>query len=149
MKRSQAKDQPFGPSLVKPWSPPFSHFQNNRSQPPTGHNLLWKQWSLLGKSQTRCEPQLCQLGAVRPWTNLLIYVLSHFSHVWLSKTPWTVARQASLSIGSSRQEYQSGLPCPPPGALPNPGIEPASPALAGGFFTTSIIWGAQIKCSRD
>ena len=52
-------------------------------------------------------------------------------------TPWTVACQASLSLGFSRQEYWSGLPCPPPGDLPNAGIKPTSPALAGGFFTTS------------
>ena len=41
--------------------------------------------------------------------------------------------------GFSRQEYWSGLPCPPPGDLPNPGIELVSPALAGGFFTTSTV----------
>ena len=51
-------------------------------------------------------------------------------------TPWTVAHQASLSMGFSRQEYQSGLPFPSPRDLPDPGIEPSSPALAGGFFTT-------------
>ena len=45
---------------------------------------------------------------------------------------WTVARQAPLSMESPRQEYWSGLPFPPPGNLPNPGIEPLSPALAGG-----------------
>jgi len=39
-------------------------------------------------------------------------------------------------VGFSRQEYWSGLPCPPPGVLPDPGIEPLSPVLAGGFFTT-------------
>ena len=58
-------------------------------------------------------------------------------------TPWTVARQAPLSMEFSRQEYWSGLPCPRPGDLPNPGIEPMSllsPALAGGFFTTSATW---------
>ena len=44
-------------------------------------------------------------------------------------TPWTVAHQAPLSMGFSRQEYWSGLPCPPPGYLPNPGIQPRSPAL--------------------
>ena len=52
-------------------------------------------------------------------------------------TPWTVAHQAPLSMGFSRQEYWSGLPCPPPGDLEDPGIEPASvtsPAVAGGFF---------------
>ena len=45
-----------------------------------------------------------------------------------SATPWTVAHQAPLSMGFSRQEYWSGLPCPPPGDRPNPGIEPRSPA---------------------
>ena len=45
------------------------------------------------------------------------------------------ARQAPLSMELSRQEYYSGLPFPPPGDLPDPGIEPASPASAGGFFT--------------
>ena len=50
-----------------------------------------------------------------------------------------------LSMGFSKQEYWNGLPCPPPGDLPDPGIEPASPeslALAGGFFTASAAWGA-------
>ena len=51
-------------------------------------------------------------------------------------TPWTIARQAPFSMGFSRQEYKSGLPYPPPGDLPDPGIEPVSPELAGGFFTT-------------
>ena len=51
-------------------------------------------------------------------------------------TPWTVAHQAPPSMGFSRQEYWSGLPCPPSGDLPNPGVKPVSPALAGGFFTT-------------
>ena len=51
------------------------------------------------------------------------------SHAQLFATPWTVDRQAPLSVGFSRQEYGSGLPYPPPGHLPNPGIEPASPAL--------------------
>ena len=66
-------------------------------------------------------------------------VLSRFSHVWLFMTLQMVACQAPLSMGSSRQEYESGLPCPPPGDLPDPGIKPASlmsPTLAGRFFTT-------------
>ena len=54
-------------------------------------------------------------------------VPGHFSHVWL--WTWTVARQVPLSMGFSRQESWSGLPCPPPGNLPHPGIEPRSPAL--------------------
>ena len=51
------------------------------------------------------------------------------SCVQLSATPWTAAFQAPPSVGFSRQEYWSGLPCPPPGDLPNPGIESGSPAL--------------------
>ena len=58
-----------------------------------------------------------------------VCVLSHFSHVWLFVTPWTAAAQAPLSIGFSRQEYWTGLPFPPPGDLPNPGIEPLSPVV--------------------
>ena len=50
-------------------------------------------------------------------------------------TPWTVARQAPLSMGFPRQEYWSGLLFPSPGDLPNPGIKPLSPALTGRFFT--------------
>ena len=60
-------------------------------------------------------------------------------------TLWTVACQAPLSLGFSRQEYWSGLPCPPAGDLPDPGIKPASPmspAVAGGFFTTITTWEA-------
>ena len=74
---------------------------------------------------------------------LCVYVLSHFSCVHLFATLWTVAFQAPLSMGFSRQEYWSGLLCPPPGDLPDPGIEPMSlmsPALAGRFFTTSATW---------
>ena len=65
--------------------------------------------------------------------------LSCFSHVQLFVTPWTITRQAPLSTGFSRQEYWSGLPCPPPGDLPNPGIEPTShvsPDLQAYLFTT-------------
>ena len=67
------------------------------------------------------------------------------SHVHFFATPWTVARQAPLSMGFSRQEYWSGLPFPPPGDLPTPGIEPvslSSSAMAGRFFTTSATWEA-------
>ena len=52
-----------------------------------------------------------------------------FSRVRLFATPWTVAQQAPPSMGFSRQEYWSGLPFPSPGDLPNPGIEPRSPAI--------------------
>ena len=72
-------------------------------------------------------------------------VLSHFRRVRLSATPWTAALQAPLSTGFSTQESRSGLPCPPPGDPPYPGIKPVtltSPALAGGFFTSSATWEA-------
>ena len=63
-------------------------------------------------------------------------------------TLWTIAHRAPLSMGFSREEYWSGLPCPPPRDLPNPGIEPTSLvslALAGKFFTTSTNWEAVLK----
>ena len=76
---------------------------------------------------------------------------SRFSCVWLFATLWTVVCQAPLFIGFSRQEYWSGLPCPPPGDLPDPGIKPmslVSPALASRFFTTSATGEAQGTPSR-
>ena len=71
-----------------------------------------------------------------------MYTQLLFNHQVMSDsfaTPWTVARQPPLSMGFPRQEYWSGLPFPSPGSLPNSGIEPVSPALEGGFFTT-ITW---------
>ena len=62
-----------------------------------------------------------------------------FSHQVVSNsiaTLWTVDRQVPLSMEFPRQEYWSGLPFPPPGDLPDPGMEPRSPALAGKFSTT-------------
>ena len=61
-----------------------------------------------------------------------------------SVTPWTIARQAPLSMEFSSQEYCSGLPCPSPGDLPNLGTEPRSPALAGRFFT---VWATSTSSS--
>ena len=82
---------------------------------------------------------------------LLAAAAKSLSHVQLFATPWTVALQAPLSMGFSRQEYWSGLPLLPPGVLPNPGTEPASfmsPVLAGGFFTTIATWEAPCLISR-
>ena len=65
-------------------------------------------------------------------------MLSHLSYLTLSDA-WTIVHQAPLPTGFSQQEYWGGLPCPPPGCLPDPGIEhasPVSPELAGGSFTT-------------
>ena len=64
-------------------------------------------------------------------------LLRRFSHVWLFETLWTVALQAFLSMGFSRKKYWSGLPCPPPGDLPDPGVKPMSPvapALQADFY---------------
>ena len=78
--------------------------------------------------------------AIKYWTRFRILRLLIVSDCFA--TPWTVARQAPLSVGFSR----GGLPRRPPGDLPDPGMEPASltfPALGGGFFTTSANWEAQ------
>ena len=60
---------------------------------------------------------------------LLKVKVKSLSHVLLFAAPWTVAHQAPLFMGFSRQEYWSGLPFPSPGDLPNPGIKPGSPTL--------------------
>ena len=65
-----------------------------------------------------------------------LVIVQLLGHVRLSATSWTVAHPAPLSMGFSRQRYWNGLPCPCPVDLPNPGIEPASPASGGRFFTT-------------
>ena len=73
-------------------------------------------------------------------------MLCRFSRVRLFVTPWTVAHQAPLSTGFSRQEYWSGLPFPSPRDLADPGIKTTShmsSALIDGFFATSATWEAQ------
>ena len=87
------------------------------------------------KPRTGCFPGTC----------VCLCVLSLSSRVQLFVTPWTVAHQAPLSMGFSRQEYWSGLPSPPPKDLPDPEVELVSlmsPALAGRFFTTNATWEA-------
>ena len=93
-------------------------------------------------SGQQCDPNSLHTHA---FNCLCACVLIHFSRVRLFATPWTVALQAPPTVGFSRQEHWSGLPCPPPGHLSDPGIEPPSlmsPALAGGFFATSTTWEA-------
>ena len=78
---------------------------------------------------------------------LILLCAKSLSRVQLFATLWTVAHQAPLSMGFSCHDYWCGLLFPPPGDLPNTGIEPLSlmsPALAGGFFTTSATWEAQL-----
>ena len=76
-----------------------------------------------------------------------VCVLKHFGRVRLFATLRTIARQAPLSVGFSRQEHRSGWPCPPPGDPPDPGVEPGSltsPALVGGLFISSVTWAAPL-----
>ena len=93
-------------------------------------------------------PMLCPFlllgtgqSASLPHHPTAVHVCCCFTHVWLFV--WTVAHQAFLSMGLSKEEYWSGLPCFPPGDLPDPGFEPMSlmsPALAGRLFITSTTW---------
>ena len=74
------------------------------------------------------------------YPHLQTFFVCVLSCVRLFATPWTVVHQAPLSMGFPRHEYQNGLPFPPPGDVPDPGVEPmslASPTLAGGFFMTA------------
>ena len=119
-----------------------SQFSDQGSNPCP---LQWKPWVLTTGPPRNSSS--CDFLSVPPFPSLInklnsifvMYsfysvwqsctVLSRFSHVWLCTTLWTVAHQAPLSLRFSRQEYWHGLPCPPPGDLPHPGIEPMSPAL--------------------
>ena len=92
------------------------------NQEPNWALLHWK-WILY---------QLSHLGSpISEWRfhYCVICVRLVTQHGWLSATLWTVARQAPLSMGFTRQEHWSGLPWPPPGDLPNPEVEPSFPAL--------------------
>ena len=86
-------------------------------------------WEILWRSPKKLNVELPSMLAC-----------CRFSHVRLFATLWTVAREAPWSVGFCRQEYWSGLPCPPPGALPNPRVKRLSLlplALAGSVFTMS------------
>ena len=86
-------------------------------------------------------------GSAESLFHLCCAGLSRFSCVRLFATLQTVALQASLSMGFRRQGYWRGLPCPPPGDLPDPAIKPASlmsVVLAGVFFTTRATWEAHL-----
>ena len=78
---------------------------------------------------------ICKVCICKVWKKVKMKVKS-LSRVWLFVTSWTVAYQASPSMGFFRQEYWSGLPFPPPGDLPDPGIEPRSPALEADTLTS-------------
>ena len=96
-------------------------------------------WDFPGKSTgVGCHYYL-RLIPGGPAESPMLLSMCMLRHDWA--IPWTVAHQTPLSMGYFSEEYWSGLPFPPPGDLPNPGIKPAcpgSPALAGGFLTISI-----------
>ena len=101
---------------------------------------LLERWRLICRNE---------LGNIKNWAlsseHSIARVLSCFSCVRIFATLWTIVCQVSPSMGFSRQEHWSGLPFPPPGNLSNPRIKFVSlmsPALAGGFFTTSATWEA-------
>ena len=99
-----------------------------------------RHWEWIPKGQNKGEPSYRRQSRVGSITGLLL-LLSRFSPVQLFVTLWTASHQAPLSMGFSRQEHWSGLPCLPPGDLPDPGIEPMSLmslALAGRFFTIGV-----------
>ena len=93
-----------------------------------------------------------QMGFPRAGSLFRGLVLSRFSRVRHPATLWTVACQAPLSMGFSRQAYWSGLPGPPPGDSPTPGIDLVFhyvSCIAGGFFTTRATWEAPIPICRE
>ena len=112
-------------------------------------------------------PMLHSVSLVAYFTMLLFKSTSVFlccavpslRRVQLFATPWTVARQAPLSMGLSRQEYQSGLSCLPPADLPKPGIKPRSPALQADslpfqppgkpYFCANFHFCLKIQCYRS
>ena len=115
----------------------FSEDQGSQSR------CSWSKSPISGTFLGSASSPIAQFLFVFTFIYSRVCLLSHFSHVWLFVTLWSVVYQAPLSMGFSRQEDWSGLPCPPPRDRPNTGIEPMSPALAGGFFTTSVTWEAQ------
>ena len=116
--------------LLCPWDSPGKNTGVRR------HSLLWGMFPTqeLNPGLLHRRQILCHLSHhERTPKNINCHLWQHkcwsLRHVWLFVTPWTVAQQAPLSVEFSRQEYWSGLPCPSPGDLPNPGIKPRSPAL--------------------
>ena len=88
---------------------------------------IFGQWTKWGSDKLFAQQHIGSVQKVK---------VKSLSHVQLFGTPWTVAHQASMSMGFSRQEYWSGLPFHSPGDLPNPGIEPKSPTLQADALPT-------------
>ena len=124
---------------------------------PAEPSLLKQEWPsrrVSASVRTFCHLPITPIVPVPFCVSVCVCVcVCTLSCAWLFTAPWTVAcqaPQAPLSMGFSRQEYWSGLPFPPPGDLPDPGIEPvslSSPTLTGGSFTTSATWEDHLYCS--
>ena len=110
--------------------------------------LAWRR----SRQRTARQPRLLTstLDPVTKLTYVHAWVLGHFNHVQLFATIWTAVHQAPLSIGFSRQEYWSGLPCRLPGDLPKPGIKPTFPKSPALQADSSPLrhWGSPNRCIR-
>ena len=138
--------------LLPPIPPSIRVFSNESTLRMRYHNrLLLTQVTALSQPVKHVSSQVIKAICIstevmfisRCLRSVCVCKLSRFSCVQLFVILRTVAHQAPLTVGFSRQEYWSRLPCPPPGDLPNPGTEPLSvmsPALAGGLFITNTTW---------
>ena len=131
----------WGNHIISFLVPQCSHLRDGSEAPPCFLHLgLWS-------SYWDWRSEVCSTGE---YSCISLWVMNDacvLSRVQLFTTPGVIAHQAPLSMGFFWQEYWSGLPCPPPGDLPDPGIEPVSwcPVLASRFLTTSAAWEACIS----
>ena len=128
-------------------------FINNKS-PSTGNNTNVLQFmngleTLLHSCQEILLFSFKKEHISDPQSSLGTCVLSHFSHVQLFATPWTVAHQAPRSMGFSRQEYWGGLPFRSPGHLPNPGVKPGFLALQAGSLSSEPLGKSIKQCTGN
>ena len=114
------------------------HFHALEKEMATHSSVL--AWRIPGTGEPRGLPSMGSHGVGHDWSDLALVwkkvKVKSLSRVRLCATPWTVAHQASPSMGFSRQEDWSGLPFPSPGELPDPGIEPQSPTLWADALTS-------------
>ena len=122
--------------------PPFpALWRKTTDRQRSGRALWWIQGRVSGTLIGDCGPREAGGGQREvgcPVWSVVIVVVYSYAVMSDFVTPWTVARQAPLSMRLLRQGYWSGLPFPSSGDLPNLGIEPTSPAVAGRFFTTEL-----------